>query len=91
MPLVILIGWSLDITRYLEFTKPEKDPRLLFDMKNEKTPRMKELESGQQEMQEKISRATKIVINLMKGKGITDDPKKPTSWKGNIDHLLCQV
>ena len=28
-PLVILIGWSLDITRYLEFTRPEKDPRLL--------------------------------------------------------------
>ena len=29
LPLVILIGWSLDITRYLEFTRPEKDPRLL--------------------------------------------------------------
>ena len=30
LPLVILIGWSLDIIRYLEFTKLEKDPRLLF-------------------------------------------------------------
>ena len=30
LPLVILIGWSLDIARYLEFTRPEKDPRLLF-------------------------------------------------------------
>ena len=29
LPLVILIGWSLDIARYLEFTRPEKDPRLL--------------------------------------------------------------
>ena len=27
-PLVILIGWSLNIARYLEFTRPEKDPRL---------------------------------------------------------------
>ena len=29
LPLVILIGWSLDIARYLEFTRPEKDPRIL--------------------------------------------------------------
>ena len=72
----------------LEFTKPERDLRLLFDMENEKTPRMEELESGQQEMQEKISRATKIVINLTKGKGITDDPGKPASWKGNIDPFI---
>ena len=56
-----------------------------FDMENEKTPRMEKLESGQQEMQEKIPRATKMVINLTKGKGITDDPGKPISWKGNID------
>ena len=46
---------------------------------------MEELESGQQEMQEKISRATKMVINLTKGKGITDDPGEPTSWKDDID------
>ena len=26
-----------------------------------------------------------MVINLAKGKGITDDPKEPASWKGNID------
>ena len=55
LPLVVLIGWSLDIARYLEFTRLEKDPRLLFDMENEKAPRMEELESRQQEMQEKIS------------------------------------
>ena len=36
-------------------------------------------------MQEKIFRAAKMVINLAKGKGITDDPKEPASWKGNID------
>ena len=44
------------------------------DMESEKNMRMEELESGQQEMQEKISRATKMVINLTKGKGIIDDP-----------------
>ena len=53
-------------------------------MENEKTPRMEELESGQQEMQEKISRATKMVINLTKGKGITDDLGEPAFGKGSI-------
>ena len=51
-------------------------------MENEKTPRMEELESGQQEMQEKISRATNMVMSLTKGKGITDGPslqRKPAS------------
>ena len=60
-------------------------------MENEKTPRMEELENGQQEMQEKISRATKMVINLTKGKWITDDPslqRKPTFWKSNIDPFI---
>ena len=54
-------------------------------MANGKTPRIEELESGQQEMQEKIAQMMKIVINLTNGKGITDDSslqKKPTSWKG---------
>ena len=49
---------------------------------------MEERESGQQEMQEKISRATKMVINLTKEKGITDDPSlqsEPVSWKDGID------
>ena len=59
-----------------------------FDMENEKTPRMEELESGRQEMQEKISRATKMVINLTKGKEITDDPAKPASWKSGIDPFI---
>ena len=59
-----------------------------FDMENEKTPRMEELESRQQEMQEKISRATKMVINLTKEKGITDDPGEPASWKGGIDPFI---
>ena len=57
-------------------------------MENEKTPRMEEPESGQQEMQEKIAQMTKTVTNLIKGKRITDDPglqKKLTSWKGGID------
>ena len=53
-----------------------------------RTPRTEELESGQQEMQEKIPRATKMVINLTKGKKITDDPGKPTSWKGNNDPFI---
>ena len=50
---------------------------------------MEEIENGQQEMQKKIPRATKMVINLTKGKGITDDPEKPTSWKGNIDPFIA--
>ena len=49
---------------------------------------MKEIESGQQEMQEKISRATKMVINLTKGKRITDDPGEPASWKGGINPFI---
>ena len=57
-------------------------------MESGKTSRMEKLESGQQEMQEKIAQMTKMVTNLTKGKGITDDPglqRKSTSWKGNID------
>ena len=53
-----------------------------------KTPRMEELESGQQEMQDKIAQMTKWVTNLTKGNGIIDDPrlqKKPTSWERGID------
>ena len=57
-------------------------------MESGKTPRMEERQSGQQEMQEKISRATKMVINLTKGKGITDDPGEPASWKGGIDPFI---
>ena len=57
-------------------------------MENEKTPRIEELESGQQEMQEKISRATKMVINLTKGKWITDDPEKLASWKDSINSFI---
>ena len=63
-------------------------------MENEKTPGMKEIESGQQEIQEKTAQMTKMVTNLTKGKGITDDPglqRKPTSWKATLIHLLCQV
>ena len=57
-------------------------------MESGKTPRMEELESGQQEMQDKIAQITKIGTNLTKGKGITDDPnlqRKSTSWKNGID------
>ena len=52
---------------------------------------MEEIESGQQEIQEKIAQMTKMVTNLTKRKGITDDPglqRKPTSWKGNIDPFI---
>ena len=58
-------------------------------MESGKTLRMKELESGQQEMQENISRATKIVTSLAKEKGITDDDpslqSEPMSWKDGIN------
>ena len=49
---------------------------------------MEELESGQQEMQEKIAQMTKMVTNLTKGKKITDDPslqREHTTWKNGID------
>ena len=52
---------------------------------------MEELESGQQEMQEKIAQMMKIVTNLTKGNGITNDlglQRKPTSWKGDIDLFI---
>ena len=57
-------------------------------MESDKTPRMEELESGQQEIQEKTTQMTKIVINLTKGKGITDDPKELVSGKGGIDPFI---
>ena len=49
---------------------------------------MEVLESGQQEMQEKIAQMTKMLTNLTNGKGITNDPslqREPTSWKDGID------
>ena len=52
---------------------------------------MEEIESGQQKVQEKTTQMTKMVTNLTKGKGITDDldlQREPTSWKGNIDPLI---
>ena len=55
------------------------------NMENEKIPRMEEFESGQQEMQKKIAQMTKMVTNLTKEKGITDDPglqRKPISREG---------
>ena len=50
--------------------------------------RMEELEKDQQDMQEKIAQVMEIVISLVRGKGITDDPnlhKRPTSWEDGID------
>ena len=35
---------------------------------------MKEIENGQQDMQEKISQVTEIVTSLTKGKEIIEDP-----------------
>ena len=35
---------------------------------------MEEIEKGQQDMQEKISQMTKMVMSLTKGKGIIEDP-----------------
>ena len=53
--------------------------------------RMEEIGNGQQEMQEKIARMIKVVTNLTKGKGITDDPdlqRNPTSGKDGIDPFI---
>ena len=63
-------------------------------MQSEKTPGMEEFESGQQEMQEKIARMTKMVTNLTKEKGITNDPdlqRNPTSLEGAQIHPLSQI
>ena len=49
---------------------------------------MEELESGHQEMQKTITQMTKMVTNLTKGKGITDDlglQRELASWKCGID------
>ena len=50
--------------------------------------RIEEIEKGQQEIQEKFSQVTKLVTNLTKGKGITDDPSlqgRTTLRKDGID------
>ena len=60
--------------------KTRKGSRIVkLDMASEKNMRMEEIGNRQQEMQEKIARKTKVVMNLTKGKGITDDLGKPTS------------
>ena len=58
------------------------------DMASEKNMIMEEIGKGEQEMQEKIVRMTKVVTNLTKRRGITDDPslqREPMSWKDGID------
>ena len=53
--------------------------------------RREEIGNGHQEMQEKIARRTKVVMNLMKRKGITDGPSlqsEPISWKDNVDPFI---
>ena len=47
---------------------------------------MEEIEKEEQGMQEKLSQVTKMVIILIKGKGITKDPSsrdRLASWKNN--------
>ena len=63
-------------------------------MASEKNMRMEESGNGQQVIQEKIAQTMKMVTNLIKEKGITDDssyrkslhPEKMVSI-----HLLCQI
>ena len=60
-------------------------------MESGKTPRMEELESGQQEMKKKIAQMANMVTSLTKGKGITDGPslqEEPTSLRGGIDPFI---
>ena len=74
--------------------KIEKGSRTVkLDMASEKNMRRKEIGNGngQQEMQEKIARRTKVVMNLTKGKGITEGlglQEKPTSWKDGIEPFI---
>ena len=54
---------------------------------------MEEIESGQHEIQEKTAQMTKMVTNLTKGKGITNDPnlqREPTFGKDSIDPFTVQ-
>ena len=70
----------------------EKGSRTVkLNMTSEKNMRMEEIGNGQQEMQEKITRRTKVVMNLTKGKGITEGPssqEEPTSWKDGINPFM---
>ena len=53
--------------------------------------RMEESGNGQQVMQEKIVQTMKMVTNLIKEKGITDDSnlqKEPTSREDDIDPFI---
>ena len=53
--------------------------------------RMEESENGQQVMQEKIAQTMKMVTNLIKEKGITEDPslqKEPTPREDGIDPFI---
>ena len=59
-----------------------------------KTPRMEELKSGQQKMQEKIAQMTKMVTSLIKGKGLLMIPvykKGLHPEKVAQIHLLSQI
>ena len=89
LPLIILTNWSSGRFKRIWSSQGRKGIEdHQSNMKIEKTLRMEELESGQQEMQEKIAQMTKMVTNLTKGKEIIDDldlQRKPTSWKGGID------
>ena len=63
-------------------------------MESGKTPRMEELENGQQEMQEKIAQMTKMVMSLIKGKGLLMILVYKESLhfgKMALIHLLCQI
>ena len=75
--------------------KIEKGSRIVkLDMVSEKNMRMEEIGNGQQEMQEKIARRTKVVMNLTKGKGITKVPVyKKSLHRGKMAavHSLCQI
>ena len=63
-------------------------------MKSGKTLRMEKLESGQQEMQDKIAQMTKWVTNLTKGKGLLMIPiYKESIHLGKVAqiHPLSQI
>ena len=60
-------------------------------MESGKTPRMEEIGNGQQVMQERIAQTIKMVTNLIKEKGITDDSslqKEPTSRGDGSDPFI---
>ena len=69
----------------MEFTRPEKDPRLLARHGKWEDPENGRAGKWTTRDGREVAQMTKMMTNLTKGKGIVDDlglQRKPTSWEG---------